>query len=374
MAGIYIHIPFCKSICNYCDFYRVASSKYLQQYIFCITKELVLRRNFLEEEINTIYFGGGTPSLLSTENIQNIISSIKFHFSCSNTLEITLEANPDDLSNDYLNELVKTDINRLSIGIQSFNNSFLKIMNRRHSAEIAINAIKNAQNYGFSNISADIIFGLPNQTIEDLNYDLQQMLMLHIQHISAYSLTYETNTIFSKWKDKQKIIPITDSLVAEMFYFVHNTLTNNDFEHYETSNFAKNGKYSIHNSNYWNRTKYVGIGAAAHSYNGKSRFWNVSNIKQYCEKIMLDIIPQEEEILSFKDEMNETILTGLRTSRGVNLIEFEKLFGNKYLKTLLSNSSSFIENKNLVLNNNFLKITEKGLIITDYITSELFFL
>jgi len=373
MSGIYIHIPFCKTKCYYCDFHTSANYKYKDDYIDAIIKEINLQKDFISDKnIETIYFGGGTPSTVSTADISKIITKIKDVFSVIKNPEITLEANPDDLSKQYLDDLINIGINRLSIGIQSFSNKYLKLMNRRHNAETAIEVVKNAQKIGFDNISLDLIYGLPESNLDFLKQEVNAILELNPQHISAYHLTIEDKTVFKKYIEKRKIHEITDINSEKQYLYLNNFFENNGFEHYEISNFAKKGFISKHNSNYWANIQYLGIGSSAHSYNGNERMWNIANVKKYIESIELKQTHYEKEKLSEEDKFNEYLLTGLRTSKGVDIKFVSKQFGNKYTKLLLANVNKLNLTGIIILKKNVLFLSKIGWFTSDKIILELF--
>ncbi|MFA6704584.1 MAG: radical SAM family heme chaperone HemW [Bacteroidales bacterium] len=329
MSGLYIHIPYCKQRCIYCDFYSSATREDKKTYIECLIKEFEQRKSELTQKIETIYFGGGTPSILTKDELSFLLTNILKQSELFNLSEITLEANPENLTFDYLEFLKKnTPINRLSIGIQSFNNQDLKILGRKHSAEEAIKAVKASQELGLDNISIDLMFNLPNMTKEKWLKNLQTAINLNIQHISAYSLTVEEGTMLHTLIDKQKLTLPTEKQQIEQFDLTIEFLTKNGFEHYETSNYASlkvndewlmvNGWRSKHNSSYWNNTPYLGLGASAHSFDGEERSWNISDLKEYISRIKNNQPLSEKETLTEKDKYNEYILVGTRIKEGLN--------------------------------------------------------
>jgi len=372
MSGIYIHVPFCKQRCYYCDFFTSTQIKHKPELVLALIQEIKLRKDWLAgENVQTIYFGGGTPSLLSADEINRILTVIFQNFIVIQNPEITLEANPDDLSLEYITELQNTRINRLSIGIQSFNDSDLVLMNRRHTAQQAIDSVKNAQNCGFNNISTDLIYGLPGSTANTWKSNLEQMAQLKIQHLSAYHLTYEKGTVFEDRRKKQKLFPVSEEESISQFNQLMDWAAHHSFEHYEISNFATNGCYSKHNTNYWKQEKYLGIGPAAHSYNINTRAWNPSNINEYIKAIK-NLEPEfETETLTLIDKHNEFLITSLRTQWGINLKLFEIQFGKEWKKLLMQNSKPFIENKKLSITNDCLVLTKKGIFVSDAILTEL---
>ena len=373
MSGIYIHIPFCKTKCYYCDFHTSASYKYKDDYINALINEVDLQKDFISDKnVETIYFGGGTPSTVDVEDIEKIILKVKQSFSVINKPEITLEANPDDLSEQYLDKLINIGVNRLSIGIQSFENEYLKLMNRRHDSDTAINAVKNAQEIGFDNISVDLIYGLPKSSLDFLKQESEKILSLDIQHISAYHLTIEDKTVFKKYEKTGKIREITDTNSLEQYLYLTKFFEKNGFEHYEISNFAKKGCISKHNSSYWINSQYLGLGSSAHSYNRKVRKWNIANVKKYIEGVNFKNIDQEKEILSKKDMFNDYLLTGLRTSNGVDLNAIEHDLGKEYKEKLLYNVNKQIDTNTIILKENKLFLSKIGWFTSDTMILDLF--
>ncbi|HAN18977.1 MAG: hypothetical protein A2X13_11720 [Bacteroidetes bacterium GWC2_33_15] len=375
MAGLYIHIPFCKKKCAYCDFFSVANLNYTDEFLKAIVSELVLQKSYLENEsINTIYFGGGTPSVLKPNELHSILNTIYSVFKIDLKTEITLEANPDDLSKSYLNELQNIGINRLSIGVQSFNDSDLQLMKRRHTSEQARQVIHNAREAGFKNISVDLIYGLPNMLLSDWEKNIDILLNMDIQHISAYHLTIEPNTVFKKLYDNNKIPLPTDDESIEQFKLLIEKTKQYQFIHYEISNFAKDGYLSLHNSNYWKKVKYLGAGPSAHSYNLTSRQWNISSLKKYLSEISKGNIPFEIEKLSTTDKYNDYIVTSLRTMWGINLKTIEKEFGKLYFDFILREKNLFVKNNLLVKNNDTLILSEEGKFLSDQIIRALLYI
>ena len=372
MAGIYIHIPFCYQRCNYCDFYKTTQLSKKTDLITAIKSELLQRKKWLNSEsVKTIYFGGGTPSLLTTDEIQSIIDTIFLNYSIDNNPEITLETNPDDLSKTYINNICATPINRLSIGIQSFQDSILKKMNRRHNTKQAIDCVKLAQDAGFSNISTDLIYGVPGLSMQMWEDSLKQMAKLNIQHLSAYHLTIEQNTTFGKMlkHGELKVIKERDSILQ--FKTLIEWSKNSNFEHYEISNFAKDKLYSKHNTSYWQQQKYLGIGPSAHSYNINTRLWNIADIDKYIEAINNNTSYSESEILSEIDKYNEYLMTWLRTKWGVNLNTVKEVFGVDKQQNLIKSLNHFINDNSVTIINNCAILTDKGIFISDLILSDL---
>tara|TARA_B100000378_G_scaffold170630_1_gene137593 strand:- start:1652 stop:2779 length:1128 start_codon:yes stop_codon:yes gene_type:complete len=374
MSGIYIHIPFCKQACHYCDFHFSTSLKKKSELVSALQNELVLRKNELPNEpIKTIYFGGGTPSLLNLEELTAIFKTIYTEFTIAENPEITLEANPDDLSEEKINELANSKINRLSIGVQSFFEEDLKLMNRAHNAEEALNSIKLARSK-FDNISVDLIYGIPGMSNERWQKNIQILLDLDIPHISSYSLTVEPNTALQKFIEKGKIKPVDDAAAAQHFETLRTVLKNAGFEHYEFSNYGKPGYFSQNNTAYWLGKPYLGIGPSAHSYDGNSRKWNIANNTLYIKAIERSELPLEVEELSITDRYNEYIMTRLRTYFGVDLVEVESKFGKEYLEYLKEQSVVLFEKELLRIENNVMHITEKGTFLSDGIAADLFYI
>jgi len=374
MSGIYIHIPFCKQACHYCDFHFSTSMKKKDEMVLALVKEIQMRKSEFENEtIETIYFGGGTPSRLPIADLRLQMDSIYENYKVSENPEITLEANPDDLSEDYLIELSKIGINRLSIGIQSFFEDDLTMMNRAHNSAEAKKCLEIATQY-FDNISLDLIYGIPGMSNEKWKQNIETALSFGIPHISSYALTVETKTALNKLIQTGKISQPKDEVAEEHFQILVETLENNGFVHYELSNFGKENYFSKNNSAYWLGKKYIGIGPSAHSYNGISRSWNVSNNVIYLKSLEENKLPNEIEILSKTDRYNEYIMTGLRTIWGVSLDRIADEFGNEYFDYLQKQARKFIDDELLFVENKILKPTLKGKFLTDGIASDLFYL
>ncbi|WP_136667404.1 radical SAM family heme chaperone HemW [Flavobacterium sp. H122] len=374
MSGIYIHIPFCKQACHYCDFHFSTSIKKKEEMVQALAKEIAMRKNeFQDEIVETIYFGGGTPSILETSDIRFLIDEVYKNYKVADNPEITLEANPDDLSKDRIIELSKNRINRLSIGIQSFFEEDLKLMNRAHNANEALECLKVATQY-FDNITADLIYGIPGLTNKKWKQNIETLLDLGIPHISSYALTVEPKTALEKFIQKGSISAPDDSVAHEQFLMLVDILEQNGFVHYELSNFGKPDYFSKNNSAYWLGKKYIGIGPSAHSYDGINRSWNIANNTLYIKSIQEDKLPHEIEQLSITDRYNEYVMTGLRTVWGVSLERIEKEFGKNYLDYLLQNADKYLKEEKLQLKDNVLKTTRKGKFFCDGIASDLFFL
>ena len=373
MAGIYIHIPFCKQACYYCDFHFSTSMKRKDDIVNCIIREIEMRKNELNNEtIETIYFGGGTPSLLTQNEIDSIIAAV-YNYHEVDRPEITLEANPDDLSEEKIKELAASKVNRLSIGIQSFFEHDLKLMNRAHNSEEAKKCLEIATQY-FDNISLDLIYGIPGASNEQWEENIDIALGFNVPHISSYALTVEPKTALANFVEKE-IIPDVDDEQAEIqFFMLIDKLDDAGFIHYETSNFGKEGYLSRNNSAYWQGKNYLGIGPSAHSYNGRERSWNIRNNAKYVKAIQNDELPVERETLTKKDSYNEYIMTGLRTIWGVSMDRVEDDYGKKYRVYLENQSEKYIKEELLYIHNGNLKTTEKGKFLSDGIASDLFML
>jgi oxygen-independent coproporphyrinogen-3 oxidase len=381
MSGIYIHIPFCKQACNYCDFHFSTSMKKKEDMVLAIAKEIAMRKNELEfpdsarndNQIETIYFGGGTPSVLTNDEINFLISEVYKNYNVVENPEITLEANPDDLSAERLFELSKSPINRLSIGVQSFFEDDLKMMNRAHNSVEAKKCLEEATKY-FDNISLDLIYGVPGMSNEKWKHNIETALSFGIPHISSYALTVEPKTALSKLIQTGKVAKPNDEVASAHFMILVETLENNGFIHYELSNFGKENYFSKNNSAYWLGKKYIGVGPSAHSYDGVSRSWNISNNSLYLKSIQDNQLPNEVEVLSVSDRYNEYIMTGLRTIWGVSLDRIEKEFGTDYLVYLKKQAEKFLSDELVYIENNILRPTAKGKFLTDGIASDLFYL
>lgn len=338
-----------------------------------IQKEIVLQKNYLSNKpIETIYFGGGTPSLLSADALQTLLDTIYTQFEMGKNPEISLEANPDDLSKTQVNELRKTDINRFSIGIQSFFDEDLKYMNRAHSAHDAENSIKRVQDAGFENITLDLIYGYPILSNEKWNKNIQLAIELSVEHISAYALTVEPKTALAAMIRDNKTKNIDDEQASNQFLFLMDKLNENGFEHYEVSNFAKNKNYSKHNTNYWKQEWYLGIGPSAHSFNGVSRKWNVANNVKYLDGLSNNKIPSTEENLSPAMIINEYLMTSLRTMWGLSLDKVSAMSNQSLKNKLLESAQKFISRELLIIENGHLLLTQSGKLYADGIASDLF--
>ncbi|MDR1653122.1 MAG: radical SAM family heme chaperone HemW [Prevotellaceae bacterium] len=373
MASLYFHIPFCKQRCAYCDFYTEVAPQFIDIYIDTMIAELYARRDYLlqSETVSSVYFGGGTPSLLRTQHFEKIFYAVNQIFTIDKNAEITFEANPDDLTADYLSEIKNLPFNRVSIGIQSFSDRFLRAVNRRHSAKQAIDAVQFAKDYGFENISVDLIFGLPGQTLKDWTAELKMAFSLDIQHISAYGLTYEDGTPLWKSRMLGNVAPTNEQTMNQMYLRLLQMAENNGFEHYEISNFAQQGFRSQHNCGYWKNSKYLGIGAAAHSFDRVSRQWNVASIKKYIENVKGNKTFFEKEILTEKDKYNEYVMLALRTAEGVDCEYINKHFGREFSDYFFKNIQKFILTEKIKTAENRCFLTPKGILISNAIISEM---
>ncbi|KJF44177.1 radical SAM family heme chaperone HemW [Draconibacterium sediminis] len=372
MAGIYIHIPFCRQKCYYCDFYKTVNTSLQHDFIGALKNEAKVRKNYLNNEtVETIYFGGGTPSVLTAPEIAEILAVLNKEFTVNSNAEITFEANPDDLSNAYLKYLKQEGINRLSIGIQAFQNRHLEKMNRRHNAAQAVEAIENAAKNGFSNLSADLIYGLPDLTPKEWEESLNQMFKLPVKHLSAYHLTYHEGTAFYTWLKKGTLKELKEAESVAQFNTLVDLSIANGFEHYEISNLAKDQLYSRHNTAYWMGTKYLGLGPSAHSFDGVSRRWNDSSVEAYIKAQTNNQTYFDEEKLSENDQYNEYILTRIRTKWGVSEKELEQRFGHEKASYFSRQLAKYNDTGVLQINNEIITLTRKGLFVSDEIMADL---
>ncbi|WP_101359174.1 radical SAM family heme chaperone HemW [Raineya orbicola] len=372
MSALYLHIPFCKQACHYCDFHFSTQIAQKENMVKAICQEIALQKDYLQNKtLQSVYFGGGTPSLLSKQDLEKIFEQIQRFFALTPQTEITLEANPDDLTLEKLHILRKVGINRLSIGVQSFHQPHLIFLHRSHTALQAENCVKIAQDVGFSNITIDLIYAIPAENHHIWEQDLQKALSLNVPHISAYCLTIEPRTVFGKKLEKRKMQPIDETFAREQMQILISTLTSAGFEHYEISNFARKGFYSKHNSNYWLGGEYLGIGASAHSYNGESRQYNIADNKSYIAEIFAGKIPATIEQLSPKEKLNEYLLTSLRTQWGAEKSRIQALEPNFFRENrdLLQR----FEKQNLIFwNDERIYLTHEGKFFADQIAADLF--
>lgn len=373
MAGLYIHVPFCKQACHYCDFHFSTNRQLTLQLCKALAAELSLQKNYLKgEELKTIYLGGGTPSLLSGEELEIIFTAIYAHYKVDSQPEITLEANPDDLTPEKLAELKHIGVNRLSIGIQSFDSDVLKFLNRAHDATAALNCVMLARDAGFDNLSIDLIYAIPGQDNSAWKKNLYQAISLSPEHISSYSLSIEKKTAFGQWLRSGKLKATDEEIAAQQFEILMEELENAGYEHYEISNFSKPRFHSRHNSSYWEQQHYLGIGPSAHSYNGHTRQFNILNNPQYIKSISDNRIPFEIEILTPANKINEYIFTTLRTNRGCDLQKLKLEHGYDIKTVNPSYLDNIIHTKLAIMDNHILKLTRSGKLLADKIASDLF--
>ena len=373
MSSLYIHIPFCKQKCHYCNFYSTASSKNRDELINALAFEIRGRSNYLKNKtLDTIYFGGGTPSILTQKEISLIFDSIHSSFIIKDDCEITFEANPDDINSEKLNNIIDFGVNRLSIGIQSFDDDILKRLNRVHNSKDAIKSIELAKSKGISNISIDLIYGIPGLSLEKWKNNLNIFKKLDLPHLSSYFLTVEEKTALDILIRKGKYPKLIEEEGLEHFDYLLKFIEDNEYEQYEISNFSKKGLISKHNSNYWNNMAYLGIGPSAHSYNLKSRQWNKSSINNYILDIKNLNFDSEIEILSEKDKFNEYVMLGLRTKFGVDLNRIKRQYGDSYFDYLLGHINNNINSEYVKFENNILKLSKIGKKYADGIASDLF--
>jgi len=371
MAGIYLHIPFCRKLCSYCDFYHVITQAENKSYVSALVKEAGLRREYLGNEIiSTFYLGGGTPSVLPAEEIEAILDIRKL-FKVDENCEITIELNPDDVNKDYLQRLRDSGINRVSLGIQSWRDSDLKLMNRRHNAGQAADALEQTLKSGFENVTIDLIYGIPGMTTADWSSNLDISFSYDIKHLSAYHLTIEPGTVFGKMKEKGMLSELDEDESGAQFHLLIDKALSAGFIHYEISNFGKPGYFSIHNSNYWKQVSYLGLGPSAHSFNGYSRQWNVRDVKKYVKAVESGSLLFEREELDKKTRFNEYIMTSLRTMWGIDLDYVEKAFDKEGYDYVVNLSGKMVDYGLMKQENKTLVLTNQGKMISDNIISEL---
>ena len=374
MAGLYLHIPFCRQACRYCDFYFTVSLRYMNDVVNAMIQELKLRSpDYRPYHFKSIYFGGGTPSVLDHHALVKLFETIYKYYHIEDEVEFTFETNPDDVNKEYLDQLKKIGVNRISLGIQSFREEDLRLMRRSHDALQAKASLDLIFNSGFVNVNADLIYGVPGMTTEDFEVNLMTMFDFPVPHLSAYHLTYEPGTVIDLWRQKKKITPVEEEQSLEQFKRLKMLSKVHSFEHYEISNFAKPGYRSIHNTNYWNFVPYIGIGPSAHSFHNNIRRWNIANNKRYIQALQHNEDGwYEEERLTRKDLYNEFILLSLRTAWGINLKELQKRFGDEYFQYTIEKASMQIDSGNLISENDAFRLTEKGLFISDHVVGEFF--
>ncbi len=372
MAGIYIHIPFCKQACHYCNFHFSTSLRHRDEMVTAICKEIDLQKDFLtNKNLTTIYFGGGTPSLLETSEINQILERLSKNYSWENNIEITLEANPDDITTEKISKLRAGGVNRLSIGIQSFIDSELLASNRAHNSDESLKAVQICQDAGIDNLSIDIIYGMPSSTQDSWQYNIDKALELDVDHISSYALTVEPKTFLDHMVKKGGILLPKEMEVNKQYLQLIHSLTTAGYDHYEISNFAKPSKYAVHNTNYWMSVPYLGLGPSAHSYQPTFRQWNINNNAKYIKSISKGVIPSEREQTKYADQFNEYIMTRLRTMWGVDLNELDNRFSSE-LNNVQKNIAKYIKSQHVLLEDNHYRLTPKGKLLADGIASDLF--
>jgi oxygen-independent coproporphyrinogen-3 oxidase len=372
MAGIYIHIPFCKTLCSYCDFYHIISRQDNHTFIEALVKESAIRREYIgSETVSTIYIGGGTPSVLPVKEIQLILENIRKLYTVEEKCEVTIEINPDDVGKDYLHSLKETNVNRISLGIQSWRDTDLKLLNRRHNAAQAAYALEETIKAGFQNVTIDLIYGIPGMTSQDLSSNLDFSFSFDIKHLSAYHLTIEPGTVFAKMKEKGLLSEIDEEESNTQFHLLIEKAESARFVHYEISNFGKPGYFSIHNSNYWKQVNYLGLGPSAHSFNGYSRQWNIRDVKKYIKAINSGSPSFEKEELDKRTRFNEYIMTSLRTMWGIDLDYVEKTFDKEGYDYIVNLAGKLIDYGLMKPDKKTLVLTNQGKMISDNIISEL---
>ena len=371
MASIYIHIPYCKQACHYCNFYFSTKLKTKSQFLNALRNEIILKQKDINDRINSIYIGGGTPSVLSFLELEKIITFIKNNFNINNDVEITIEINPDDIKNGQLDDYKKIGFNRLSIGVQSFNDKDLKLMNRRHNASQAILLLEDVSKK-FKNFSIDLIYGIPGSNFDIWKKNVQTALSFNPSHISAYALTIEEKTVFFNWIKNKKLNKLNEKIIYDQFEYLIEKLEKSGFEHYEISNFAKNKKYSVCNKSYWNGDKYFGFGPSAHSFDGKLRSWNKASIHQYITSINEGKLSYKSEKLTKIDRYNEHIMFGLRTNKGISKKNILDNFGLDFFKEFIGKVNKHLNLNNLFEDGDFIKSSRKSLFIIDGIISDFF--
>jgi len=371
LASIYIHIPFCKQACHYCNFYFSTKLKTKSQFLNALQNEIILKQKDINDTINSIYIGGGTPSVLSFLELEKIITLIKNNFNIDNNVEVTVEINPDDVNNGQLDDYKKIGFNRLSIGVQSFIDKELKLMNRRHNVRQAILLLEDVSKK-FKNFSIDLIYGIPGSNINNWKKNIQTALSFNPSHISAYALTIEEKTVFFNWIKNRKINKLNEKIIYDQFEYLVEKLEKSGFEHYEISNFAKNKKYSVCNKSYWNGDKYFGFGPSAHSFDGKLRSWNKASIHNYITSINEGKLPYKSEKLTKIDRYNEYIMFGLRTNKGISKKNILDNFGLDFFKEFIGKVNKHLNLNNLFEDGDFIKSSRKSLFIIDGIISDFF--
>ena len=388
MSGIYLHIPFCKSKCAYCNFFSLVTEKKMDDYVSALKKEIINRKSYLGDDVvKTIYFGGGTPSLLPIKYVEEILELLHENYNIISNPEVTLEINPDTIDKDKMMALKHLGVNRMSVGIQSFNDDDLRYLGRRHDSRHALQVLDDLSGVGFDRITLDLIYGMPTLTEEKWNHNLDIFFSTGISHLSAYALTVEPKTILGQKIEKEELQEVSEEDTIRHYNILVERTKENGFEHYEISNFAKEGCRSQHNSIYWQDVKYLGLGPSAHSYDGNSRQWNVSNLTKYIQFVNADIDTDidtdtdadtdmgryyEREILSKEDKYNEYVMTSLRTSWGCNVDKIERDYGKSYAHNFLKNIKKYLDSGIMLMKNNNFILTDEGMLFADGIAAELF--
>ena len=373
MSGIYIHVPFCKSKCAYCNFFSLVTEKKVDDYVEALKKEIVDRRSYLGDElVETIYFGGGTPSLLPTKYVEEILELLHKNYNIISTPEITLEINPDTIDKEKMLALKQLGVNRMSVGIQSFHDDDLRYLGRRHDSRHAMQVLEDLKAVDFEKITLDLIYGMPTLTEEKWNKNLDIFFSTGITHLSAYALTVEPKTILGQKIEKGELQGVSEEETIRHYDILVERTKVNGFEHYEISNFAKDGCRSQHNSIYWKDVKYLGLGPSAHSYDGNSRQWNVSNLTKYIQLVGNSEEYYEKEILTLDDKFNEYVMTSLRTSWGCDVEKIERDYGKSYAGHFLKNVKKYLEMGEMLKDINTYKLTDEGMLFADGIAAELF--
>ena len=374
MAGIYIHIPFCKRKCIYCDFYSLACSlQVMDHYVAAVVKEARLRSGELKNAVNTLYVGGGTPSLLSTDHLRTLIDGLSNVFNLSKLQEFTIEVNPDDVTSETMSVYQSLSVNRVSMGVQSFDEKDLHFINRRHSSQQAIETVEIIRNSGVNNVSIDLIYGIPGQTLDTWMHNVQQAIALGVQHISAYCLSYEEGTPLWHMRERGEVQEVDEETTVRMYEVLVERLRKAGYLHYEISNFALPGFESKHNSSYWDGTPYLGLGAAAHSYDGGAvRSYNPADIDGYMKCLDLDMLPCEREQLSPVEQYDEMVMLALRTSHGLDLSRLNRRFGHAESEAFKTKAQRFVECGLLVCENGVYRLSQKGVMVSNAVISDLF--
>ena len=386
MSGIYLHIPFCKSKCAYCNFFSLVTEKKMDDYVSALKKEIINRKSYLGDDVvKTIYFGGGTPSLLPIKYVEEILELLHENYNIISNPEVTLEINPDTIDKDKMMSLKRLGVNRMSVGIQSFNDDDLRYLGRRHDSRHALQVLDDLSGVGFDRITLDLIYGMPTLTEEKWNHNLDIFFSTGISHLSAYALTVEPKTILGQKIEKEELQEVSEEDTIRHYNILVERTKENGFEHYEISNFAKEGCRSQHNSIYWQDVKYLGLGPSAHSYDGDSRQWNVSNLTKYIQFVNADIDTDidtdtdadmgryyEREILSKEDKYNEYVMTSLRTSWGCNVGKIERDYGESYAHNFLKNIKKYLDSGIMLMKDNSFILTDEGMLFADGVAADLF--